>query len=166
MKKLSPKWTRLLKFLHIIFVSLWLVGVISIVIIILLSDPNDSMELYGINLSLLIIDDFIIIPGAIGTVLTALVYSIFTHWGWFKFNWLKGKWIITGLGMFLGALFLRPWLVEMVDISKDLGIDALDDSRYVFLQNMIIIMGIFQVIIILIAFYLAVFKPWNKKKKM
>ena len=166
MKKLSPKWTRLLKFLHIIFVSLWLVGVISIVIIILLSDPNDSMELYGINLSLLIIDDFIIIPGAIGTVLTALVYSIFTHWGWFKFNWLKGKWIITGLGMFLGAVFLRPWLVEMVDISKDLGIDALDDSRYVFLQNMIILMGIFQVIIILIAFYLAVFKPWNKKKKM
>jgi hypothetical protein len=123
------------------------------------------MELYGINQSLLIIDDFIIIPGALGTLLTALIYSIFTHWGWFKFNWLKGKWIITGLGMLLGAVFLRPWLVEMVGISKDLGIDALDDSRYTYLQNMIYTMGLFQVIIILIAFYLAVFKPWNKKKE-
>ena len=166
MKKLSPFWTRILKFFHLVFVSMWFVGVVAIVLIILLLDPNDGMQLYGINLALLIIDDFIIIPGAIGTVLTALIYAIFTHWGWFKFNWLKVKWGITALGMLLGALFLRPWLVEMVDISKDLGLDALDDSRYVLVQNLLTSMGIFQVVLILAAMYFAVLKPLSKKKEI
>ena len=53
------------------------------------------MQLYGINLSMKLIDDFVIIPGGVGSLLTGLLYSIFTNWGWFKHKWVTTKWAIN-----------------------------------------------------------------------
>ncbi len=41
------------------------------------------------------IDKFFLIHGGIGIVLTALIYSIFTKWGFFKVKWVGVKWVLT-----------------------------------------------------------------------
>jgi len=54
------------------------------------SNPN---TLLGITLTLKFIDDYILMPCAIGTFITGLLYSLLTNWGWFKHNWITVKWI-------------------------------------------------------------------------
>ena len=49
------------------------------------------------------IDKFFLIPGGIGIVLTALVYSIFTKWEFFKVKWVGVKWVLT---VVLGLIYI------------------------------------------------------------
>ena len=72
MKKFSAKQQRWLKCFHLFFVCLWVAGVVTITLMIFIMKANDGMELYGIDISKKFVDDFIIIPGAIGSFLTGL----------------------------------------------------------------------------------------------
>ncbi len=78
MKKLSANGQKWLKCFHLLFVCLWVAGVIAMALMIYLMKATDGMELYGIDISKKFIDDFIIIPGGIGSFVTGLLYSIFT----------------------------------------------------------------------------------------
>ena len=63
----------------------------------------------------------ILVPGAIGTLLTGLVYSIWTHWDWFKHRWSVVMWCICIFGIVFGTFqactvicamaisTLKPW---------------------------------------------------------
>lgn len=41
------------------------------------------------------LDDYMVIVGANGCLLTGLVYSIFTNFGFVKFRWVTIKWLLT-----------------------------------------------------------------------
>jgi len=87
------------------------------------------------------IDLFILVPGAIGTFLTALIYSIWTNWGWFKHNWITVKWIICIFGIVYGTFWLGPWLSEMAHIAKDQGMKALSDPEFLCNRQNLMIFG-------------------------
>jgi hypothetical protein len=91
MKKLSSKGQKWLKCLHIYSACVWTGCATALTIKLFFINPEDGNELYGILSALDFIDLFILVPGAIGTFLTALVYSIWTNWGWFKHNWITVK---------------------------------------------------------------------------
>lgn len=65
-----------------------------------------------------IIDDFIIIPAALGSLITGLIISWFTNWGFFKFNWVTVKWIVTVSSILFDTFWLGPWLNGMAAISQ------------------------------------------------
>jgi len=44
----------------------------------------------------------------------AVVYSIFTNWGWFKHKWITVKWCINAFGMVLGTFWLGQWVNTLV----------------------------------------------------
>jgi hypothetical protein len=126
--------------------------------------PEDGSELYGIVATLDFIDLFILVPGAIGTFLTALVYSIWTNWGWFKHNWITVKWIICVFGLVFGTFWLGPWLSDMAAIAKQQGLKALNDPQYMNNQQNSIIFGTIQAITIIFAVFISTLKPWKRKK--
>jgi hypothetical protein len=70
---------------------LWLGGAVALTLMNFLLRADDGMQLYGINISMKLIDDFVIIPGGVGSLLTGLLYSIFTNWEWFKHKWITTK---------------------------------------------------------------------------
>ena len=124
MKKFSAQGQKWLKCFHLVFVSLWVSGVVTITLMIFIMKANDGMELYGIDISKKFVDDFIIIPGAIGSFkLGTILY--FTKWGWFKHKWITVKWIITLFGMVFGTFSWGPWLNAMPPISMTKGLAAL-----------------------------------------
>jgi hypothetical protein len=67
MYKLGASGQKWLKSFHIFFACLWLGGGIGLTLMVLLMNANNGMQLYGINLSMKFIDDFVIIPGGIGS---------------------------------------------------------------------------------------------------
>jgi len=83
MKKLKSRGQRALKFFHLFFACMWVGAAIVLSVKQFFVSPSGGEELYGIQSTMKFIDDFIIIPGAVGALLTGVVYSGWTAWGWF-----------------------------------------------------------------------------------
>ncbi|MFC1579603.1 hypothetical protein ACFL4N_01680 [Thermodesulfobacteriota bacterium] len=164
MKKLSARGQKWLKAFHIFFACIWIGAGVSLILMQMGMDATDGKVLYGIDISKKFIDDFIIIPGAIGSLVTGLLYSLFTNWGWFKNNWITVKWIINVGGIIFGTFWLGPWLNGCPPISEALGLGALSDPTYVHNKTMNMIWGPVQVGTLVFAAFISVLKPWKKKR--
>ena len=164
MKKLSAKGQKWLKGFHIFFACMWVGAAVCLNMIIFFMTATDGMQLYGINISQKFIDDFVIIPGAIGVLLTGLLYSIYTNFGWFKHNWVIVKWIINLYGVIFGTFWLGPWLNSLPPIAKVQGLGALTDPTYTHNQTMLYWWGTFQAATLIFAVFISILKPWKRKK--
>ena len=119
MVKLKAKGSRWLKSFHLVAVSCWIGGAVSLILLYFIkAGINDGGTLYGINRSIHHVDiAVVVIPGAFGCLATGLVYSLFTNWGFFRHGWLIYKWIITVAAILFWTFFLGPWETEMMRIS-------------------------------------------------
>ena len=99
---------RWLKAFHMIAVACWIGGGVALILLYFLKgDIHHGGVLFGINKSIHHVDMLLIVlPGAIGCLITGLVYSIFSNWGFFKHNWIIFKWIITVSAILFGTFFL------------------------------------------------------------
>ena len=107
MKEIGVRGKRWLKGFHVTFACLWVGGGLTLTLMQLAMHATTGGELYGIDRSMKFIDDFIIIPGALGSLLTGLLYSLFTNWGFFKHNWITVKWV-TNIGDHFRHFLARP----------------------------------------------------------
>lgn len=166
MQKLNAKGLRWLKGFHLIAVSCWIGGAIALILLYFLKDGViDGDVLFGINQSIHHVDMVVVvIPGAFGCLITGLIYSSFSNWGFFKHNWLIFKWIVTVTAILFGTFFLGPWETNMMEISGKLGMSSLNDQTYVYNQKMNFIFGGMQCLILMITVFVSIFKPWKKKK--
>jgi len=166
MKKFSATGQKWLKCVHILFASLWVGGAATINIMNYSLNASDGMQLYGIHLSMKLVDDWVIIPGALGSLITGILYAIFTNWGWFKHNWIIIKLAINLFGVIFGTFWLGPWLNLLPKLSKVQGLDALTNAMYIHNQHMLYIWGPFQMATIMFALFISVLTPWKKRKKL
>ena len=154
MKKLSSKGQRWLKGFHSFFACMWVGAAVVLSVKQFFVNPFNGGELYGITSTMDFIDIFIIIPGAIGVLLTGLIYSIWTNWGWFKHNWITVKWVICLYGVVFGTYPLGPWMSDLAHISKAHGISALSDPTFLHNRMMLTIFGTFQVSTLIFAVFI------------
>jgi len=164
-KKLSAKGQKWLKGFHIFFACLWVGAAVCLALMNIFLKTDDGNVLHGINLSMKFIDDFIIIPGAMGSLLTGLIYSIFTGWGWFKQNWIIIKWMINIFGIIFGTFWLGQWVNGLIPISETQGIGALSNQTFMHNKNMVLIWGTFQLCTLIFAVLISILKPWRKTKR-
>jgi uncharacterized membrane protein len=155
----SQKW---LKAVHLVFASMWVGGGVTLVGMHLWMDAQTGQELYGINRSMRFVDDFIIIPGAFGSLLTGLIYSAFTNWGFFKHGWIIAKWVINLGGILFGTFFLGPWLNSLGPMADRLGLHALADPTYIHNFTMNTRWGMVQTGTLILAVFLSTLKPWKR----
>ena len=109
---------------------------------------------------------FVIIPGAIGVLLTGVVFSLWTNWGWFRHNWISVKWVICLYGVGFGTYPLGPWMSGLDRISQEKGLAALADPTYLHNQTMLYTFGTFQAATLIFAVFITALKPWKKKEKV
>ncbi len=163
MFKLSPKSQKWLKILHLIFVSAWVGTAICLTSMLATLDAKSGQELLGYLKAMKFIDDFIIIPAAMSCLLTGLLYSTVTHWGFFKHHWITIKWIITVSSILFGTFWLGPWLNSLLPMADRLGLAAFADAEFVRIYHLDMRFGILQVAALLFAVVLSVLKPWKAK---
>ena len=166
MQKLGRNGLKWLKGFHLLTVSCWIGGGLALFLLYFLKGGvDDGRVLLGINQSIHHVDMLlIVIPGAIGCLLTGLIYGFFTNWGFFKHNWLIFKWIMTVSTILFGTFFLGPWETEMMNISGELGLTALSDSSYLYNQKMNFIWGGLQTLLLMVTVFISIFKPWKGKQ--
>ncbi|MCD6570380.1 MAG: hypothetical protein J7L53_06730 [Deltaproteobacteria bacterium] len=165
MKKLGVKRRLWLKGFHVFFSCTWIGAIVSMMIVLFLKgNPISGGELYGYHASIKIIDDFIVIPSALGCLITGLLLSWKTNWGFFKYRWIIVKLVVTVSAIVFGTLYLGPWGNALAAISKAEGLLALQNEQYIHSQQMNILFGTIQVIALITMVFISTLKPWGRRK--
>lgn len=166
MKTLGPKGLKILKICHLMFATMWIGGVMAFVSLQLGQTSQTKEIMYAAAQSHLIVDEYFLIPGGIGIVVTAILYGSLTKWGFFKQRWLVVKWILTVLLVALGAGYMGTTIKEnMVYAQKVLAENA---DTGIFFANVrhVAIAGIVQLIAFVYIIVISVVKPWKKQKNL
>ena len=166
--RLSPNLTKWLKSLHLLAVAGWIGGAIALSVLHFLRFKGGEIgaDLHGIDRAAHLIDMVVIVSlGAMGCLLTGLLYSLLTGWGFFRHKWIIVKWVITIFCISSGILFLGPWETAMVTISGQLGGAALQDAEYLSNMYLNFWFGILQIALLIFALCISVFKPWKPKSQ-
>lgn len=163
--KLSIAQTKVLKFIHCSFACCWLGGIASVIIISNLTDGlTQEGSLLGMNLAGKLVDNFIIIPGALGCLFTGLIYGLCTGWGFFKHTWVICKWVITLYCILSGTFLLGVWKEQLFEISLALGNAALSNELYNIIRFKRMCFSAFQLFAMFFMVYISVFKPWKSSR--
>ena len=111
----------LVKTLHILSASLWLGASASLILLQCLRGWSDNrQELSALSQIFSILDFALIIPGAVGSLLTGFWICKTTSWGFTRYRWVIVKWIGTLCGILVGSAMLGPWQMQMSKLSSQL----------------------------------------------
>jgi uncharacterized protein with FMN-binding domain len=157
---------RILLSIHILLNSIWIGGLAAMLFLTLARERVErGQQLYGTNLTVFLIHDAVVMNVGVGVVVTALLFSLFTKWGFFDFYWVIGKWI--GLLVMFGVItfLLAPAVNGMVALSDLEGIHALDNPSYLQYQSETTLHSSILLLLLLFLIGLSVFKPWGPRKK-
>lgn len=165
--KLSPKGQKILKIVHLVSVIAWVGSAIVMNSIRHLVSISDNAGMYYMADFLEAVDMKILVPGAIACLLTGVLYSTLTPWGFFKHKWITVKWVLTILMIALGTFFMGPLIKENVHIGYGLMTGdnlAMADSYW---QNVAASgrWGILQICLLAFTIIISVLKPWKVKAK-
>lgn len=128
--------------------------------------------LFALNSVINLLDDFIVIPAAIGSVVTATLLCWQTNYGFFKFYWVMTKWILTTGLIVFGTFWLFPWgntaeaisaLRNSVGTAQAEGLDAFNNSIYTFDAKGVLIGSAIQVLLLFVIIVISSVKPWGRR---
>lgn len=163
MRKLGTTGLKILKISHLLFGIMWIGGVMALVSLQLGATPNTKEMMYMGAIAHLIVDEYFLIPGGIGIVITAITYGMFTGWGFFKQRWLLIKWILTILLVVIGAGYMGVTIKENVVYAQNMLFENISTDVYWGNVYHVAIAGIIQIVGFVYIVTISVIKPWKKK---
>ncbi|MBD2655515.1 hypothetical protein H6G45_18980 [Synechocystis sp. FACHB-383] len=164
MSKLSIQQKKWLLSAHIGFAALWTGAVLSMFLLSLRNmSPSSGDELYTLNAAINLLDDYIVIPAAIGSVLTATALCWTTNYGFTKFYWVITKWVLTTGLVIFGTFWLFPWGNQAEQISDQVRLQALNSAVYAFDAKGVLIGTLTQAIFLIIIIGISTLKPWGRR---
>jgi uncharacterized protein with FMN-binding domain len=163
---LGARAQKVLKWIHVTVVAFSLGGVLSMLVLVLLKNQlNLDQNLFLIDLSIYQLFNVVVNYSFYAVIVTGIIYSLFSKWGFFKHHWITVKWI----GVVFAFVFVWFWLGPMIN-----GMAALADGGFVLpgtrseylgyvgqSQIFIFILGI----VFLSMAFISVYKPWGVRKR-
>jgi hypothetical protein len=164
LKKFGPVGLKWLKILHLLLVTLFFGGIMSSTAL----NFSDNLAVYESTFqtykSIVIISDYIIRIGAVGTLVIAFIYGFLTKWGFYKHRWLTVKWILFIGQTLLGIFVVDELMMSNMAILEAEKINALDNPVFNENHEYRNYAVILQIIITVFIFIISALKPWKKKK--
>lgn len=161
---MSKRWRRLVLTLHILCAALWLGGVAVVILLSLVfAQPRSDEALLAIRSAIVAVDYVIIIPAAVGSLVTGLFFAWRTKWGLTRFYWVIVKWTATTTLILIGILWLGPWVDSTALIARAEGLSATQNADYSSQANGVVVLAAFQAIVLVCLVLLSTFKPWGRR---
>ena len=126
-------------------------------------DTANSEILFALNSAINLLDDVVVIPSAIGSVVTATLLCWGSNYGFFKFYWVITKWILTTGLIIFGTFWLFPWGNTAESISLSEGLEAFNNSIYSFDAKGVLIGSLIQVSFLFVIIAISTLKPWGRR---
>lgn len=150
-----------MKTIHLALGAIWLGAGVSMFVLRLVWMPSGHTDLYALNYGTGLINDWIVIPTALASLLTGLLSSWLTPWGFFKHRWVTAKWILTVAVIVGSPLITTQWDRELEAISSVEGLMALQNPVYLHYQALVNGSGAVKVAILFAITAISVLKPWR-----
>lgn len=164
MPKASIKQKNWILFAHIGFAALWTGAVLSMFLLSLRNIKAVNADaIYVLNSAITLLDDYIVIPAAIGSVLTATLLCWTTNFGFTKFYWVISKWFLTTGLVIFGTFWLFPRGKAAEDISAQEGLQAFTNPIYAFDVKGVLVGTLIQVLLLTVIIGISVLKPWGRR---
>ena len=161
MKKLTKKGYQVLKILHIYFAGIWVGSAIAMWSFLLTINSSNISK----NLEVaLFIDEFVLIPSVFLCLITGILFSFFTKWGFFKHRWIIVKYIGNLAPPIMGIVFHGTQFHKLVEMANELGFTALSNNEFKNLLNIFLIVCVLNGLILLFMYIISVIKPNFGKK--
>lgn len=167
MKEFGPRSRKWAVSLHIIFTSLWFGSAFAMVMVMWLrpAAPANGEELLAWCLAVKLIDDVVIVGSAAGSLLTGLLLSWKTKWGFFIWFWVAFKLVATVFMVAFGAICLGPWIDETARVARRDGLDAVQELDFSTPTYLAAMCGSVQVVLLATILCVSIFKPWGKIRR-
>lgn len=165
MFKLSPTGRTWLKGFHILATAIWLGSAICLMTLNIIAQPISGEELHGVAYTLKLIDDIVLIPAAVSSLLTGLLLSWLTPWGFFKWRWVTVKWVLTIAVMIFGTFWMGPWLNAFEAIAASEPASALTHPALLSARRMLVLSAGPMLLALLSMVFISVIKPWRKQRQ-
>ena len=107
-----------------------------------------------------------VVPAAWASLLTGLLESWLTSWGFFKYRWVTVKWILTVAIMIYAPLFIAQWDRNIEAISKVEGLLALQNPAYLQYRWLYTLSGFSLIAILAFMSVISTLKPWTKQDRL
>ncbi len=160
-KPAGPKLKRTghstLKLIHLLLNACWIGGGLGMIL--LLTIGYQMGDARFITLAIQILDLGVVVPAAIGSLLTGIAFSLLTHWGITKHRWIIAKYVINLIPVITGPIVQAPWLVRLDELSRALAPGAALPAEFLQFRGLFLAFTAAQWCLLLIAVYLSVFKP-------
>jgi hypothetical protein len=166
MKQMSASNQKWLKGIHLVVAGLWLSCVILLLALPLVArNITGGDELYMYNHIYHFVDMYVLTPAAVATLLTGLVFSLFTRWGFFRHGWLVYKWSATLAIILTGTFYLGPMVTKMLEISETKRAAALTDQYYMQGATIGLWAASINSLLLVVAVFVSVYKPWKNIRR-
>ena len=164
-KPLTLQQKRYLRFAHLFFAALWGGGATTMVILFCLFHPTTAHEQITFSKILFYIDFIIVGPGAGGCLLTGLIYSLYTNWGFFTFRWITLKYAVNILFITYGMFVFLPFTHRQYSYYLSQPQEIAIPQESIWMNLFCTSQNICTILMFLFVVYLSVFKPLKKKGK-
>ncbi|GAQ00025.1 hypothetical protein [Leptolyngbya sp. NIES-2104] len=162
--KLSLQQKNWVLSFHIGFATLWTGAVLSMFLIAFRNKDTANPDiLFALNSVINLLDDFVVIPSAIGSVITATSLCWQTNYGFFKFYWVITKWVLSTALIVFGTFCLFPWANEATAISSTAGLRSFQNPIYSFDAIGVLLGTLIQVLFLFVIVGISVLKPWGRR---
>ena len=149
---------------HILFVAIWIGAALFTILIRLYNGAMQSDEALTTLHILSNKSDILIYTSVAGVLITSLIISTLTKWGFFRFRWMTVVWIIFFANIIMGVVVLSPLKKNILAIAEMEGLTALQNPIYTRNHALLTIGGIIQVLLLALAILIVKFKPWGGKQ--
>ncbi|WP_240041204.1 DUF2269 family protein [Paenibacillus ginsengarvi] len=160
------KQKKLLVTAHLIFSAIMLGGmVIFLVLSITAATTNDPRLFESCFAIMRVLAQTSVRASTIGTVVTGVLLSVWTHWGLLRYYWIIAKELLTLVAIGIGIVGIGIWSVKTADLSAAQGMDVLHDAVFRSNRNMLVGGIVCQIVSLAAIFVLSVYKPWGKRAR-
>ena len=164
MVKLSRNGLKVVKAVHLLAIAGWFGGGLAANLLAYRIGAMNPESSLSTALEMINTLDALLIPiCALITILTGIVYGVFTHWGFFRQAWIVIKWVITILVVVTGIVFTSGYLGVMGGLAAQFGHAALQNPDFIAVAKANQQMGIGQLVFLFIAMILSIWKPGKQR---
>jgi uncharacterized protein with FMN-binding domain len=156
---------KILLSIHILLISIWIGTLIAILLLLLVKQTQFNIGSFpALDKTVFLLFDSIIIKDSIAVAITGLLFSMFTTWGFFRFNWITIKWVsIVGLALII--MFLQgPVVNGMASLSDVFLQEVRNNPDYLKFEHRTIIYTLIQLCLLTFIVFISVLKPWGQRK--
>lgn len=155
---------KVLKALHIAFAALTLGGLWSILLLLMMKRLQNADD-FMIDWGVFNIFNYLVYYAFLGNLLTGLIYSLFTHWGLLKFNWIIAKWLGFLLLFAILSIWFQPAVNGMVALSDSGQFPGEARAAYFGYMHTGYLSVSLMIVMLVLLIFVSTLKPWNKRKE-